>query len=618
MCGLAGWNVSQEFAEQVLTKEVTEKLVKLGFVKNLHRGLDAAGWMAHDPEDENALTYWKAAGSAADTVLNKNVITPWPKPHASAVSLHTRAKTSFTASDNDNNHPVIAGGVAVTHNGNIRNHNTIRQRMTLGHSVSVDSWVIAAALAKHYWDASEKDLEPVKEICESLQGSFVFAAMFNNDVPYTMLAVGEGRQVWMARYKDAIFYASEPEALYAMVSCLPDASKFRFGPLKPGQVNILLHGRVVHGINFLPESVQDEMFTRIRVDDSVEWRMDENNTKYHWTNEKAPLSLYDEPDDFTVELEGYKDENDKNVYPLSWPPGYFAADRIFAWTPDGDLNYKHVDSRFYLLFGDIEIVTTGTGTTKDIYNWREIPLDVRHSSIFWQEYQPEAYLELSTKTNLKVETKFTFNQTGKIIAERKQKREERERKDKESKSSSESIVRVPPFTRTSASKRDARLPENIQKLPIVTTYKDNDPEPIVRIGAMPLTYHESQFWMVWKQNRFCNTHKKWYDGHANPSTCVMCIKGAIETMINARDIDDFLTIYGSEAVKVYNEQGGEQLVNHQHVWRKFGFRHFEMLQWSMPLAEKCLSCNATRKIDFGATDQPFSTIIESHANALSS
>lgn len=603
MCGLAGWNVSPKYAQDNLTEEVTTNLIKIGYLKNLHRGEDAAGWMAYNPKEEMKLEYWKEPGSARDTILDDKVIWPHPEAHSPAVSLHTRAKTSATAKDNDNNHPVIAGSVCVTHNGNIRNHYQIRNKLKLSQVISVDSWVIPATLDKIYDDPSDKDLSPVVDFAEFCEGPVVYAAMWNKKKPYTMLVVGKGREVWIARYKDAIFYASEPEALTAMVACLPDSNKFKFGALRPGQINMLLNGHVSHSEPFEVETTAKQIMTRIRVDDKVDYIMDGNDTRFHWTNEDGPLSIYDSwpvLDDQMSKIEDYKLEDPGKDVPPSMPVGLLAADAIFNWCPEGK-DRKHIDARWYFLIGDVELVASGGGMIKDVYNWEDIPIEDRESRHFWNDYIDMDAEDRPARAKLNMQQKYDYKAVHALVAERVKKRQEKERERKEK----EDKQRRLPIGAGFKEPGYVRLPRF--SADTITTVNVKNDIPQVRVGNKIPLYDKDNFWFVYTMNKMCSQHQKMMIGHTRPQECDTCILNAMETMMTTTSLDDFFTLYGEEAVKV---TGSTKMINHEHNWLVTHWRRYDMVNFNLATKDRCKICGMTRALDFTVAEEPFKTLQE--------
>ena len=180
MCGIAGYSGN-----------VASKADKLRLLWLLlqERGGDASGAAWYDGKK---VWYSKKPGSPVD------LLEATPKWWATAeyVMLHCRQATGGTPLENRNNHPIIAHGWAVTHNGIIWNDDEIPAKVR---QTACDSEAIN-------WMAKRYGLKDA--LVKELLGWYTIAAV-QLAKPKTVYLYTEGEALYLAREQDGVAWASE-------------------------------------------------------------------------------------------------------------------------------------------------------------------------------------------------------------------------------------------------------------------------------------------------------------------------------------------------------------------------------------------------------------------------
>lgn len=131
------------------------------------RGRDSTGFGWGQKDDEDHVYYAKLPGKAtkvADTL-------PLPGRGIHTLMAHTRHGTKGRASDNDNNHPIVAEHIVCVHNGRVDNDDDLIDMAGMKESRLgiVDSWAIPAVLARQeQLGASTTDLLELIEGCAAI------------------------------------------------------------------------------------------------------------------------------------------------------------------------------------------------------------------------------------------------------------------------------------------------------------------------------------------------------------------------------------------------------------------------------------------------------------------
>lgn len=204
MCGLAGF-------AKLGQGRPNHTVVKALFEGQEARGRDAAG-LAYS----QGLTtkYYKAPNTAKEvaTQIDKKM---WERILSSPAAIfHARAKTKGDQKDNDNNHPVLACGWVVTHNGMISNDDQVWEHMGGAHDrpggkTGVDSSAINLILSQ-----SEDESKSIGGL-GALKGTMVMAG-WNLDTPYRLLLARlSGSSLYLALDSKAniLYWSSDSLAL---------------------------------------------------------------------------------------------------------------------------------------------------------------------------------------------------------------------------------------------------------------------------------------------------------------------------------------------------------------------------------------------------------------------
>jgi len=200
MCGIAGYY-----------GPVKPRIMQLQLLWLLlqERGADAAGafW-----EDGHKTWFAKHSGSPAGFLSHTR---KWWTT-ASYVLLHTRLATQGPASNNANNHPIMAHDWAVTHNGVIWNDDAIptKRRKTQCDSEAIN------------WFARQHGIE--KALTEDLLGWYTIAAV-NLRKPKTVYLYTMAGELFISQEENNIAWASDEE--YLQIAGFPDVKPVEKGIL---------------------------------------------------------------------------------------------------------------------------------------------------------------------------------------------------------------------------------------------------------------------------------------------------------------------------------------------------------------------------------------------------
>jgi predicted glutamine amidotransferase len=168
VCGLGGFIAApdEQFNANVLASALLINIEE--------RGKDATGaaWFDND----GVLMTQKAAMPARWFVQGIDL----PEDARCSI-LHTRAATQGSEKDNNNNHPVITGGIVGVHNGVLWNDDSLFRRMGIERIAEVDTEAAFAAIA-YGTQIHEEDNKPrlaadLKGVLEEIEGSAALAWM---------------------------------------------------------------------------------------------------------------------------------------------------------------------------------------------------------------------------------------------------------------------------------------------------------------------------------------------------------------------------------------------------------------------------------------------------------
>ena len=145
--------------------------------------------------------YWRKAGRASKVLFDA----PLPAERLDTIIGHTRHATAGSPKVNSNNHPVVAPGLLLVHNGRCDNADALIELSQLGDSRrgTVDSQAIALILAAP-WLA---DTHPA-DVLELVEGVAALAWITTDDPDDLHLARLSTRPLFTARTRKGDFLAS--------------------------------------------------------------------------------------------------------------------------------------------------------------------------------------------------------------------------------------------------------------------------------------------------------------------------------------------------------------------------------------------------------------------------
>ena len=374
MCGIAGYNVSTEFAKAHLTDKNQFALLREAWLHNQHRGSDAAGYFRVDAE--TGKPFVRKAGMPADEILDASVEKGSDEISVSTVfAAHTRAATLGDPSDPRNNHPVEFQNLLVTHNGSINNHKKFMNLVpkNLKDQIGeVDSTAIAIAL-----DKVESPLEVGEVVGQlrELDGGMAIHAAWKQHPGVSVLARGK-RSPLIVRFNEklgAVFYASVDEANFAMIAAVglnPNDKGWEIRKFDEHAMGVVQDGRFVGwaawkpkgwqpGRNLLPFTV-----TRLHGKKKV-WSSDKQDTPgaIEEVRSLADLKASNKGSLVYTQAKGFEKKS-KHSFPFS--SSNWAISRVL----EADEVWEH-DTKPYLfaVFGDVEVIVHKTGNEiMDVYN----------------------------------------------------------------------------------------------------------------------------------------------------------------------------------------------------------------------------------------------------------
>lgn len=201
-----------------------------------NRGRHATGFAYHD-EDDGKVYYAKAPLTASEFLeTNKQLENLKGKR---TVILHTRMTTKGSASNNDNNHPILAGGVVGVHNGVLGNDDEIFIEKGWDRKGTVDSEVLFRYIAE----------EGLRKMVREVEGDAAIAWLKWQQADPTVLnlaALG-GRPIeWGHTTNGGFVFASTVSALQVGEEW-GDVDIPTPKALKTGHAMSVRHGQILNG-----------------------------------------------------------------------------------------------------------------------------------------------------------------------------------------------------------------------------------------------------------------------------------------------------------------------------------------------------------------------------------
>lgn len=229
MCGIIGFIKIK--GRQVENKEEDDKYVKFAtfdlLMRSVSRGSDATGVSFINSEGK-LIHFKRDIESTNPEFLEKveELLDTHGVPEV--MTMHTRAHTQGSPTNNDNNHPVIShdGKISVVHNGMIYNDYLIRKELPKEFrcKAEVDSEVIVRLIESKFAKKEKKDdeswIESIRESTKEMAGGFA-CAVLNEEFPTTLTLFRHGNPIVLCGdLKHQILWFASTEGILSGISGL--------------------------------------------------------------------------------------------------------------------------------------------------------------------------------------------------------------------------------------------------------------------------------------------------------------------------------------------------------------------------------------------------------------
>jgi glucosamine--fructose-6-phosphate aminotransferase (isomerizing) len=204
------------------------------------RGGDATGYGWAD--ELGHPWYWKAPGRASRVAHDA----PLPKGLRTAIG-HTRYATMGDPKVNENNHPVIAPGLVLVHNGRVDNHAELFRELGVKPEAGVDSEALAALLA--YGPGALNASHPT-DLLRKVRGVAAIAWLDADDPHVLHLARLSGRPMTLAWTKRGDLVMSSTRETMRTLERLGKVSLHDLVDVPEGRYMRVEHGHVTERAPF--------------------------------------------------------------------------------------------------------------------------------------------------------------------------------------------------------------------------------------------------------------------------------------------------------------------------------------------------------------------------------
>lgn len=249
MCGIAGYSRVTDRKSSVKDGREFARALAIGIED---RGRDATGFGWVDPTTGHPY-YWKNQGAASKVAWDVDL----PSGIKTLIA-HTRWATQGDPKFNENNHPVIAPGIVLVHNGVVDNDDDIIEAVDHDRLGRVDSEAIAALLS--LGPASLGAAHP-GELLEQVEGSAAIAWL-DTDTPDSLhLARLSARPLALAWTKRGdLVFGSTPKNLEWVQKSM-DTTFVRVETIPEGTYLRVVSGEVVERSTFKPTPSRYRRYT---------------------------------------------------------------------------------------------------------------------------------------------------------------------------------------------------------------------------------------------------------------------------------------------------------------------------------------------------------------------
>lgn len=615
MCGIAGYNVSPDFARTYIDEGTQARLLQEAWLRNVHRGADASGYFALDLEKR--LHVYKI-GKQAPKVLTENMDKIDLRP-SYVFGAHTRAATKGHESNNTNNHPVHYNGIWVTHNGGIRNDEVIKNSVR-GKANSKIAEVDSVAINILLNEVNQlRDVNQVARKLQGLDGGFAIHAIAKKHPGLSILGRSSNPMI-LAIGEDAIFYGSEFDSVWHMIHYLGldpnDEKRWRFRSLDQNTVMLVENGTPI-GWGKIP-------ITAV-------------NHQNGWNHNKAPYYLMrvlpaegereaeivyatDSRLDFAQKAGEIgrdftnKAKDDRKIPIYSRINGHVSEKDVFPRNGDSTLTSvfseadeiveDKVSDLVHSYFGDVEIITTRSRTVVDVYNhalfktedrWdTELkekektaePAPVLNSDIDFETFFIRCTTKVNDVCNGAKDYKYVLH-----MRESEEKKKRIEEAKARNANSPKGISRGGAPILDISKKRQAPLNKNVGRMylkPIkIITWLDVDEDLFMHNNGK----------MFFIKNEVCGKHSAFLTEHSSPEKCPNTVAAAAYAVscLDSVELTGVL-LEGSKVTFDYTKMACE---NNHHQWIGEDIRrmYFGEVYYDVVIRDECSRCGTSVTID---------------------
>lgn len=222
--------------------EDARQLARIAALAIEHRGPHATGFAW--PNRDGHPYYWKSAGRARDVVKHA----PLPTGMTAWIG-HTRWATKGSPKVYENNHPVVAPGLALVHNGVLRNDDDLFKALgeVVKRAGEVDSEALAHLLAH---GAAVLGASHPTELLELVDGDFAIAWLDADDPGALHLARGQGRPMAIGWTRRGDLLMASTKAALMEIGHLAGLRLERVRNVREGTYLRVVAGRIVEQRRF--------------------------------------------------------------------------------------------------------------------------------------------------------------------------------------------------------------------------------------------------------------------------------------------------------------------------------------------------------------------------------